>query len=161
MKGGRSYEKKLIALMITVAVAAGVALAGFAYRGFVSETIYEESTAHLVEFFHQANQTLYNWIVLGIVPTDVVNASMNKLQSITAAVVAMIFIALSVCLLLFVVQQNRQKLKLKDNELLARDDLFSKLSANVDDVFLMLNAENLRVDYVSPNIEKLLGISET
>ena len=38
MKGGRSYEKKLIALMITVAVAAGVALAGFAYRGFVSET---------------------------------------------------------------------------------------------------------------------------
>lgn len=101
-----------------------------------------------------------DWMVLGIVPADVVNASMNKLQSITAAVVSVIFIALAVCMLLFVIQQNRQKLQLKDNELLARDELFSKLSANVDDVFLMLDAENLRVDYVSPNIEKLLGISE-
>ena len=63
-------------------------------------------------------------------------------------------------LLFLVIWNNRRKLKLKDNELLARDELFSKLSANVDDVFLMLDAENLRVDYVSPNIEKLLGISE-
>ncbi|MGN1339204.1 MAG: PAS domain-containing sensor histidine kinase, partial [Oscillospiraceae bacterium] len=101
-----------------------------------------------------------DWIVLGIVPADVVNASMNNLQSTTIAVVSVIVIALAVCLLLFVIQQNRQKLRLKDNELVARDELFSKLSTNVDDVFLMLNAENLRVDYVSPNIEKLLGISE-
>lgn len=101
-----------------------------------------------------------NWIVLGIVPTDVVNASMNKLQSTTIVVVSAIFIALAVCLLFFVIQQNRQKLKLKDKELLARDELFSKLSANVDDVFLMLDAENLSVDYVSPNIEKLLGLSQ-
>lgn len=101
-----------------------------------------------------------DWIVIGIVPTDVVNASMNKLQTITAAVVSVIFIALAVCLLIFTIQQNRQKLKLKDNELLARDELFSKLSANVDDVFLMLDAENLHVDYVSPNVEKLLGIPE-
>ena len=54
----------------------------------------------------------------------------------------------------------RQKLKQKDNALLAHDELFSKLSINVDDVFLMLDAQSLRVDYVSPNIEKLLGIPE-
>ena len=359
-------KKRLIALLLTVAVAAGVGLAGFAYWGFVSETIYEESTAHLVEIFHQANQALYNmvsvnwsrmrmwvpyietakseqdiveyvnqareesnftdfffisrngdyitlegqkgyldlrnkledlilaqkpivvnsvvpdkpeimvfatpaapnsfrdfeyeaiaitynnsdlvdalkisafggkagtfailpdgrvvvdngseelnnihnffalleksksitdeniaelqedflsgnsgdmiidingtnyylvyepanfqdWTVLGIVPADVVNSSMNKLQSMTMVVVSGVFILLAVILLHYVIQHNRQKLKLKDNELLARDELFSKLSANVDDVFLMLDAENLRVDYVSPNIEKLLGIPE-
>ena len=45
-------------------------------------------------------------------------------------------------------------------DLLARDELFSKLSINVDDVFLMVDAKNLRVEYVSPNIEKLAGISE-
>ena len=100
------------------------------------------------------------WMVLGIVPTDVVNASMNKLQFMTMAVVAGILILIALVLLFFVVWNNRRKLKLKDNELLARDELFSKLSANVDDVFLLLDAEKLRVDYVSPNIEKLLGISE-
>ena len=52
------------------------------------------------------------------------------------------------------------KLQKKDNELLARDELFSKLSVNVDDVFLMVDAKDLTVEYVSPNIEKLVGISE-
>ena len=101
-----------------------------------------------------------NWTVLGIVPTGVVNSSMNKLQSTTMLVVSGIAIALAVMLLLLVIQQNRQILKRKDNELLARDELFSKLSINVDDVFLMMDANDLRVEYVSPNIEKLVGISE-
>ena len=39
-------------------------------------------------------------------------------------VVSVITIALAVCMLLFVIMQNRQKLKDKDNELLARDELF-------------------------------------
>ena len=101
-----------------------------------------------------------NWTVVGIVPTDVVNSSMNKLQSTTMLVVSGIAIALAVMLLLLVILQNRQKLRRKDNELLARDELFSKLSVNVDDVFLMVDANDLRVEYVSPNIEKLVGISE-
>lgn len=101
-----------------------------------------------------------DWTVLGIVPTDVVNASMNKLQSATMLVVSVIVITLAVILLLLIIQQNRQKLKRKDNELFARDELFSKLSTNVDDVFLMVDAKSLTVEYVSPNIEKLIGISE-
>ena len=101
-----------------------------------------------------------NWTVVGIVPADVVNSSMNKLQSTTITVVSAIAIAMAVMLLLLVIIQNRQKLKQKDNALLARDELFSKLSVNVDDVFLMVDAKDLRVEYVSPNIEKLVGISE-
>lgn len=101
-----------------------------------------------------------DWMVLGVVPTGVVNASMNKLQSTTVIVVSGIVIALAMTILLMVVQQSRQKLKRKDNELLAREELFSKLSINVDDVFLMVDAKNLCVEYVSPNIEKIVGISE-
>ena len=101
-----------------------------------------------------------DWTVLGVVPAAVVNASMNKMQTITVFVVSGIVTALAVMLLLMVIQQNRQKLKRKDYELLARDELFSKLSTNVDDVFLMMDAGNLHVEYVSPNIEKLVGLSE-
>ena len=101
-----------------------------------------------------------NWTVVGIVPADVVNSSMNELQTTTITVVSAITIAMAVMLLLLVIIQNRQKLKQKDKALLARDELFSKLSVNVDDVFLMVDAKDLRVEYVSPNIEKLVGISE-
>ena len=101
-----------------------------------------------------------DWMVLGIVPTAVVNAGMNRLQSTTMLVVSGITVMLAVLSLLLIVQQNRVKLRQKDKELLARDELFSRLSTNVDDVFLMLDARALRVDYASTNIEELLGITE-
>ena len=101
-----------------------------------------------------------DWMLLGLVPSGVVNASMNKLQYSTLLLVAGIMIGLGALMLAIVIRQNQWKLKKKDTQILYRDELFSKLSVNVDDVFLMLDAENLRVDYVSPNIEKLIGISE-
>ena len=144
-----------------------------------SETLTEEETTALHRDFLAGNSgsmvfdvngrdhylvyesaNFQNWTVLGIVPAEVVNSSMNKLQSTTMLVVSGIAIALAVLLLLLVIQQNRQKLKRKDHELLIRDELFSKLSINVDDVFLMVDANDLRVEYVSPNIEKLVGIPE-
>ena len=101
-----------------------------------------------------------DWMFVGLVPTGVVNASMNKLQSSTIILVAVIAISLAVLTIVFILWQNRQKLKSKDKQILYRDELFSTLSVNVDDVFLMLNAEDMRVDYLSPNIEKLIGIPE-
>lgn len=65
-----------------------------------------------------------------------------------------------IVLLAYVIRKNRQSLKKKDIELLHREELFTTLSNNVDDVFLMLDADTFRVDYISPNIEKLVGISE-
>ena len=50
-------------------------------------------------------------------------------------------------------------LKKKDTEILYRDELFQKLSMNVDDVFLMLDVKTYQADYVSPNAEKLLGVT--
>ena len=101
-----------------------------------------------------------DWTILGLVPAGVVNASMNTLQSTTLLLVTGITVSLGLLLLALAIRQYRLKLKRKDTEILYRDELFSKVSVNVDDVFLMLDAENLRVDYVSPNIEKLLGIPE-
>ena len=59
----------------------------------------------------------------------------------------------------FILQKNRVNLKRKDTEILYRDELFQKLSMNVVDVFLMLDAKTYKADYVSPNVEKLLGIT--
>ena len=101
-----------------------------------------------------------DWTMVGLVPAGVVNASMNTLQSTTLLLVTGITVSLGVLMLVLAIRQYQRKLKRKDTEILYRDELFSKVSVNVDDVFLMLDAENLRVDYVSPNIEKLLGIPE-
>ena len=100
-----------------------------------------------------------NWTILGIVPKSVVNANMNRLQYTTMAVMSGIVGILAVTALLLVVQNNRQKLRKKDQQLLAREELFSNLSRNVDDVFLMIDTETGKVEYVSPNVQRILGVS--
>ena len=101
-----------------------------------------------------------NWTVVCLVPSDVVNSNMNNLQYITIFVVSAIAVLVGFIIILMVIQQNRLKLKRMDNALISRDELFAKLSSNVDDVFLMINAGNLTVEYISPNIDRLLGISD-
>lgn len=115
---------------------------------------------HTYYYLIYESAEIEDWTVLGLVPAGVVNASMNKLQTYTLMLVAGITIVLGMMLLAFIIRQNRLKLKKKDIEILYRDELFSKLSVHVDDIFLMLDADAFRVDYISPNIEKLLGIPE-
>ena len=100
-----------------------------------------------------------NWTILGIAPKSVVNANMNRLQYTTMAVMSGTTGMLAVAALLLVVQSNRQKLRKKDQQLLAREELFSNLSRNVDDVFLMIDTETSKVEYVSPNVQRILGLS--
>ena len=99
-----------------------------------------------------------SWTMLGLVPVRVVNASLDKLWFRTAQIVAGITVGMAVLVILMIVRRGHANLRRKNTEISYRDELFKKLSLNVDDVFLMLDAETAKVDYVSPNIERLLGI---
>ena len=100
-----------------------------------------------------------DWIFLGLVQADIVNASMNSLQLRTMLLGGTIVFGFAVLIIELILQKSRISLKRRDLEILYRDELFQKLSMNVDDVFLMLDAKTYKADYVSPNVEKLLGIT--
>lgn len=102
---------------------------------------------------------IQDWIFLGLVQADIVNASMNTLQLSTMLLVGAVVLCITAILIGFILQKNSVRLKKKDTEILYRDEMFQKLSMNVDDVFLMLDAKTYQADYVSPNVEKLLGIT--
>ena len=102
---------------------------------------------------------IQDWTLLGIAPAKIVNASMNKLQFITLLIMGIIMFGIALYIIAVILWKNKVSLKKKDTEIMYRDELFQKLSMNVDDVFLMLDAETSKVDYVSPNIDKLLGIT--
>ena len=102
---------------------------------------------------------IQDWMFLGLVQADIVNASMNSLQRSTILLVSAVVFCIAAFLVSLVIQKNRTNLRKKDTEILYRDELFQKLSMNVDDVFLMLDAKTYQADYVSPNVEKLLGIT--
>ena len=99
-----------------------------------------------------------NWTIVGLIPVSIVNASLDQLWFYTVQIVAGIVLGFAVLIILLIARRSHTTLRQKDTEIRYRDVLFQKLSLNVDDVFLMLDAETSKVDYVSPNIGRLLGI---
>ena len=99
-----------------------------------------------------------NWTMVGLVPVSIVNASLDQLWFYTVQIVAGIVLGFAVLVILLIARRSHITLRRKDTKIRYRDVLFQKLSLNVDDVFLMLDAETSTVDYVSPNIGRLLGI---
>ena len=102
---------------------------------------------------------IQDWIFLGLVQAEIVNASMNSLQRSTMLLVSVVVFCIAALFISLIIQKNRTSLRKKDTQILYRDELFQKLSMNVDDVFLILDAKTYQADYVSPNVEKLLGIT--
>ena len=103
---------------------------------------------------------IQDWMFLGLVQADIVNAGMNALQLSTILLVGGIMLGIAAFAANLIIQKGKLNLRKKDTEILYRDELFQKLSLNVDDVFLMLDAKTYQADYVSPNAERLLGITE-
>ena len=102
---------------------------------------------------------IQDWSLLELVPVNVVNASMNILQFTTMVLAGIVVLSIAGFIIVVILRKNRVNLKKKNTEILYRDELFQKLSMNVDDVFLMLDEKTSKVDYVSPNVEKLLGVT--
>ena len=101
-----------------------------------------------------------NWTMVGLVPVRIVNASLDELWFHTVQIVAGIVAGLALLVILLIVRRSHVTLRRKNTEILYRDELFQKLSRNVDDVFLMVDVKTTKTDYVSPNIERLLGVPE-
>ena len=100
-----------------------------------------------------------DWIMVGLVPADIVNAGMNELQAKTVLLVSLVVMLAAAIVIYVIWRKSRASLRRKDREILYRDELFDKLSRNVDDVFLMLDTNTNHADYVSPNAERLLGLT--
>ncbi len=101
-----------------------------------------------------------NWTMVGLVPVSIVNANLDELWFRTAQIVAGIASGFALLVILLIVRRSHVTLRRKNTEILYRDELFQKLSLNVDDVFLMVDVKTTKTDYVSPNIERLLGVPE-
>ena len=101
---------------------------------------------------------IQNWTMLSLVPVSIVNASMDRLWFRTVEIMGVIAVLLAVLAIALIVRRSHAALRRRDTDILCRDELFNRLSHSVDDVFLMIDGETWRTDYISPNIERLLGI---
>ena len=97
-------------------------------------------------------------VLLGVVPEVVASSSLMKIQRSTVDVLVKLFLLVGAVLLVWLICRGRRKFRKSALELKYRELMFDTLSTSVDDIFLMLDQETWRVDYISPNVERLLGI---
>ena len=71
---------------------------------------------------------IQNWILVGLVPRDTVNAAMNQLWQRTMQIVALVVLSIAAMVLLMVMHRGRTKMRRENTAILYRDVLFEKLS---------------------------------
>ena len=99
-----------------------------------------------------------DWMLLGNAPKKVVNASMSLIQRITIAIAAGIVILISSSILLYYHGINERKLRNMSAGIQFREQLFTMLVEHTAEIYAMFSAKDYRVGYISPNVERLLGI---
>ena len=99
-----------------------------------------------------------DWVMVGVVPSNVVNASMSEVQLLTIATVSVVLFALAALVVVILVQHGRRVLDQQVREVKYREQLFSALSGSTDNIFIMFSPDDGSMDYVSPNTQRILGI---
>lgn len=100
-----------------------------------------------------------DYLLLSAVPQSAVSEGLVYIQQITFDVLVVVFLLASIAILTLVILRNRKQTRKNRLELQYRDILFNVLSNSVDDIFMMLDAHDQHVDYISPNIERLIGVN--
>ena len=98
-----------------------------------------------------------DWILVGVVPADVVNRSMTSLRTLTIAVMAVIFVVMGVGAAWFIITNSRRKMRDQQIVIKSRERLFDLLTLNSNDIFALFNPRTGEAEYVSQNVESVLG----
>ncbi|MDE7405805.1 MAG: response regulator [Clostridiales bacterium] len=99
-----------------------------------------------------------DWMILGIAPSDMVNSSMSWFRTVTLIVMISIFVFVAVMLAVVIILNNRRRIHESRLVTESRERLLNVLSFNTNDIFVMFSPDTFKAEYVSANIEKVLGL---
>ena len=99
-----------------------------------------------------------DWMLIGTAPSEVVNSNMSLFRTVTIVVMGSIFACVMTAVAWLMISMSRQKVKEQEQIVKSREQLFDLLTNNSNDIFVLFSPEKSTADYVSSNIEQVLGI---
>ncbi len=106
-------------------------------------------------------ENIGGWYFISVIPNSVIEKHSEEVLKTSQALLFLAVTDVVVFLIFFVLmRQSNKNIMEKEHEIEHREQLFSILSNTTNDVFLMFSADSSKADYVSPNIGRVLGISE-
>jgi len=105
-----------------------------------------------------------DWYLVSVVRESAITAEADAILQKSLMAVGLLFVVLTVCaaFILFIWRTDRD-IRAKDLEIAYQEQFFdifaTYLANNTDDIYMMINAADKQVEYISPNVERILGIS--
>ncbi len=99
-----------------------------------------------------------DWMLIGVAPSGLVNSSMDWFRTVTLVVMILIFVVMCTGIIAMVVLNNKRMVKETMLEVRSRENLLDLLSLNNNDMFVMFSPETFKAEYISANLETVLGI---
>ncbi len=101
------------------------------------------------------------WYLISIIPNSVIMKNANQILNTSQLFILIIGTSFLITVLFVVLfLKYRKSIKAKDVEIKYQEQLFNILANNTNDLFLMLSDSDFSVKYVSPNVERVLGVSK-
>ncbi len=101
------------------------------------------------------------WYLLAVIPNAVImehaEQILKKSQTFLILFVCVVFVA---GLFSYNRRRSHRQIRKREDDVRYRELLFGILAQNTNDVFLMFTKDDYTVEYVSPNVERVLGISQ-
>jgi len=104
------------------------------------------------------------WYLVSVVRKSAITAETDVILQDSQLAVGFLFLVLIVCaVFILLIWRTNRDIEEKNLEIAYQEQLFdifaTYLANNTDDIYMMIDAEQRQVEYVSPNAERIMGIS--
>lgn len=97
-------------------------------------------------------------MLVGMVPVNIVNQNIGEVQGLTVVMMAGVFVLIILYMFRFIMERNKRELHGKDLELEYREKILDMITSPLNDIYIIFTKQ-FEVKYVSPNMERQIGIS--
>ena len=117
------------------------------------------------EFAYVPMEAVEDWFLVSVVRLDAITEQANEILMDSQQALMLLTAVLVVCAAFGIaLWYTNRAIRRRDQEIgyqAALINIFSTyLSRNTDNVFMLMDAETARLDYTSPNVERVLGVNE-
>ena len=161
---GRTYDNVFTALTDTHSPQEEINTFMEALKGHETGGIIFDGDNGRFVYTYTPLESVEGWYLLSIVPEKVIREESDQMLQDTQTTLAFMAAILIFCLVFFLLIWRTQKdIDAKDKEVKYQAGLFevfaSYLAGNQDDVYLILDHKTEKLEYISPNVEQVLGVS--
>ncbi len=108
-------------------------------------------------------ESVDDWYMLSIVPVDAIRDEADAIMRYSQTFLKILTFILLICVLFGVlIRYTQRDMREKDEEIAYQEQLFnlfaSYLAVNTNDVYMMMDSDTHEVEYVSPNVERVMGV---